>query len=139
PQRRMAIFAAQPFGPGLFLRDAAFLVVYLERPNLTPRALPRAKTGSGADAYETGTDPSRTTGIDKTLPCELLVRRRAAHEHHLRHPLRDRSLSARGLQRVRRQLGTHHSEVRRPPAGVFPATRGNERRRLGADRVREPG
>src|SRR5690606_35503193 len=34
---------------------------------------------------------------------------------------------------------THHSEVRRPPAGVFPATRGNERRRLGADRVREPG
>ncbi|KRW73602.1 hypothetical protein [Stutzerimonas nitrititolerans] len=26
----MATFAAQPFGPGLFLRDAAFLVVYLE-------------------------------------------------------------------------------------------------------------
>ncbi|RMI01807.1 hypothetical protein EA795_06125 [Stutzerimonas nitrititolerans] len=54
----MATFAAQPFGPGLFLRDAAFLVAYLERPNFASRALPRAKTGSGADAYETGTDPS---------------------------------------------------------------------------------
>src|SRR5690606_36476500 len=30
PQRRMATFAAQPFGPGLFLRDAAFLVAHLE-------------------------------------------------------------------------------------------------------------
>jgi len=36
--------------PGLFLRDAAFLVAYLERPNFASRALPRAKTGSGADA-----------------------------------------------------------------------------------------
>jgi len=26
----MATFAAQPFGPGLFLRDAAFLVAHLE-------------------------------------------------------------------------------------------------------------
>jgi len=26
----MATFAAQPFGPGLFLRDAALLVAYLE-------------------------------------------------------------------------------------------------------------
>jgi len=26
----MAIFAAQPFGPGLLLRDAALLVVHLE-------------------------------------------------------------------------------------------------------------
>jgi len=26
----MAPFAAQPFGPGRFLRDAAFLVAYLE-------------------------------------------------------------------------------------------------------------
>ncbi|RMH98731.1 hypothetical protein EA795_17210 [Stutzerimonas nitrititolerans] len=59
PQRRMATFAAQPFGPGLFLRDAAFLVAYLERPNFASRALPRAKTGSGANAYETGTDPRR--------------------------------------------------------------------------------
>jgi len=57
---RMATFAAQPFGPGLFLRDAAFLVAYLERPNFAPRALPRAKTGSGADAYEMGTDPGRS-------------------------------------------------------------------------------
>ncbi|HAQ74529.1 MAG TPA: hypothetical protein DCR66_11310 [Pseudomonas sp.] len=56
----MATFAAQPFGPGLFLRDAAFLVAYLERPNFAPRALPRAKTGSGADAYEMGTDPGRS-------------------------------------------------------------------------------
>jgi len=30
PQRRMALFAAQPFGPGLFLRDAAFLIAHLE-------------------------------------------------------------------------------------------------------------
>ncbi|HAQ25901.1 MAG TPA: hypothetical protein DCQ80_08035 [Pseudomonas sp.] len=27
----MAIFGAQPGGPGLFLREAAFLVAYLER------------------------------------------------------------------------------------------------------------
>jgi len=26
----MATFAAQPFGPGRFLREAAFLIVYLE-------------------------------------------------------------------------------------------------------------
>jgi len=39
PQRRMAAFAAQPFGPGLFLRDAAFLVAHLEQPNFTPRAI----------------------------------------------------------------------------------------------------
>jgi len=26
----MATFAAHPFGPGLFLRKAAFLIVYLE-------------------------------------------------------------------------------------------------------------
>jgi len=30
PQRRVATFAAQPFGPGLFLRDAALFVVHLE-------------------------------------------------------------------------------------------------------------
>ncbi|HCL77941.1 MAG TPA: hypothetical protein DIC26_19100 [Pseudomonas sp.] len=59
-QRRLAPLAAQPFGPGLFLRDAAFLVAYLERPNCTPRALPRAKTGYGAAAYETGTDPNQS-------------------------------------------------------------------------------
>src|SRR5690606_6759791 len=50
PQRRLAIFAAQPEGPGLFLRDAAFLVADVEQPNFAPRALPRAKTGSGPDA-----------------------------------------------------------------------------------------
>ncbi|HAQ72720.1 MAG TPA: hypothetical protein DCR66_01900 [Pseudomonas sp.] len=53
----MATFAAQPFGPGLFFRDAALLVAYLERPNFAPHALPREKTGSGAAAYETATDP----------------------------------------------------------------------------------
>jgi len=26
----MALFAAQPFGPGLFLRDAVFLIAHLE-------------------------------------------------------------------------------------------------------------
>src|SRR5690606_19018531 len=56
--RRMAIFAAQPEGPDLFLRGAALFVVHLERPNLSPHALLRAKTGSGAAASETSTDPS---------------------------------------------------------------------------------
>jgi len=32
----MALFAAQPFGPGLFLRDAAFLVAHLETSLLAP-------------------------------------------------------------------------------------------------------
>ncbi|MBC8650452.1 hypothetical protein F3I76_13115 [Pseudomonas sp. MT4] len=58
----MAPFAAQPFGPSLFLRDAAVLVAHLEQPNLTPRALPRAKTGSGAAANDTSTDPSASIG-----------------------------------------------------------------------------
>ncbi|RMI01466.1 hypothetical protein EA795_07900 [Stutzerimonas nitrititolerans] len=58
--RRLAPLAAHPFGPGLFLRGAAFLVAYLERPNCTPRALPRAKTGYGAAADETGTDPNQS-------------------------------------------------------------------------------
>src|SRR5690606_9594993 len=49
-----------PSGRACFLRDAAFLVAYLERPNCTPRALPRAKTGYGAAAYETGTDPNQS-------------------------------------------------------------------------------
>ncbi|TCD21520.1 hypothetical protein E0D86_13050 [Pseudomonas sp. IC_126] len=61
PQRRMATFAAQPFGQGLFLRDAAFLAALLERPSFAPRALPRTKTGSGAAANETSTDPSGWT------------------------------------------------------------------------------
>jgi len=30
PQRRVATFAAQPEGPGLFLRDAALFVVHWE-------------------------------------------------------------------------------------------------------------
>ncbi|RMI02983.1 hypothetical protein EA795_00535 [Stutzerimonas nitrititolerans] len=30
PQRGMAIFDAQPFGPGLFLRDAALFVAHLD-------------------------------------------------------------------------------------------------------------
>ncbi|WP_312290707.1 hypothetical protein, partial [Stutzerimonas nitrititolerans] len=63
----MATFAAQPFGPGLFLRDTAFLVVYLEQPNFTPRALPRAKTGAVAAAYETATDP-RLPSFDRKPP-----------------------------------------------------------------------
>jgi len=53
----MARFAAQPEGPGLFLRDAALFVVHLEQPNFSPHALPRAKTGAGAAANEAGTDP----------------------------------------------------------------------------------
>ncbi|PNG04501.1 hypothetical protein CXK94_22005 [Stutzerimonas stutzeri] len=57
PQRRMALFDAQPFGPGLFLRDAVLLAVRLGPPNFTARALPRAKTGAGAAVNETSTDP----------------------------------------------------------------------------------
>jgi len=49
----MAIFEAQPEGPGLFFRDTAFLVAYLERPNRASRVLFREKTGSGAAANET--------------------------------------------------------------------------------------
>jgi len=65
----MATFAAQPFGPGLFLRDAAFLVGYLERPNFASRALPRAKTGSGADAMKREQTLAGTIrGIPPTLP-----------------------------------------------------------------------
>jgi len=56
-QHRMAKFFAQPAGPGQFLRDAAFLDTHLEQPNFVSRALPRVKTGSGAAAHETGTDP----------------------------------------------------------------------------------
>jgi len=37
--QRLARFAAQPFGPGLFLRDAAFLVADLEQPNVASRAI----------------------------------------------------------------------------------------------------
>src|SRR5690606_10461191 len=57
PQRRMATFAAQPFGPGLFLRDTAFLVVYLEPPNFTPRALPRAKNRRRRGRVRNGNRP----------------------------------------------------------------------------------
>ncbi|MBC8648541.1 hypothetical protein F3I76_03345 [Pseudomonas sp. MT4] len=64
----MAPSAAQPFGPGLFWRDAAFLVAYLERPNFTPRALLRAKTGFGAAANETSTDPNATAAIAGSVP-----------------------------------------------------------------------
>jgi len=65
----MATFAAQPFGPGLFLRDAAFLVAYLERPNFASRALPRAKTGSGADAMKREQTLAGTMrGIPPALP-----------------------------------------------------------------------
>ncbi|MBU2324680.1 MAG: hypothetical protein KJ884_17160, partial [Gammaproteobacteria bacterium] len=55
-------------------RDAAFLDGSFSRLNFASRALPRAKTGSGAAANETGTDPSsehrtstarcRLTGLD---------------------------------------------------------------------------
>jgi len=69
----MATFAAQPFGPGLFLRDAAFLVAYLERPNFAPRALPRAKTGSGADAMKR----------QQTLIKAARIARIFGHERHL--------------------------------------------------------
>ena len=60
-QHRMARFCAQPEGPGLFLCEAALLVAYLEQPNHAPRALPRAKTDSGAATNETATDPNEPT------------------------------------------------------------------------------
>jgi acetyl-CoA synthetase len=52
-QHRTARFATQPEGPGLFWRDTAFLNTHLERPNFVSRA----KTGSGAAAKGTATDP----------------------------------------------------------------------------------
>jgi len=57
-QQQRGPFLAQPEGPGLFLREAAFLVAHLEQPNRAPRALPRAKAGSGAAVNEMATDPS---------------------------------------------------------------------------------
>jgi hypothetical protein len=56
----MAIFSAQPAGPGLFLCDAAFLDAYLEQPNFASRALPRTKTGSGAVAMKRQQTLSKT-------------------------------------------------------------------------------
>jgi hypothetical protein len=67
----MATFAAQPEGPGLFLRDAAFLVTYLEQPIFAPRALPRAKTGSGAAANETSTDPKHRPLFFHSSSCSI--------------------------------------------------------------------
>src|SRR5690606_29007401 len=55
PQRRMARFAAHPFGPGLFLREARHEKRSLVVPNKRRETPHRAKTGSGANAYETGT------------------------------------------------------------------------------------
>src|ERR1022692_266630 len=34
-------------------------------------------------------------------------------------PLPDRSVPARRVQEVRRELGPHHSSMRRPPGGLF--------------------
>ncbi|WP_312842371.1 hypothetical protein, partial [Stutzerimonas nitrititolerans] len=59
-------FPAQPFGPGLFLRDAALLVVHLEQPNFSPHALPRVKTGTGAVADEMATDP-KSAGVSARM------------------------------------------------------------------------
>ena len=36
------------------------------------------------------------------------------------------------------ELGTHHPALRRPPARILPAARGDERRRLGPDCLRQP-
>jgi len=48
---------AQPGGPGLFLREAAFLVACLERQTSLLVPCLAQKTGAGADANETETDP----------------------------------------------------------------------------------
>ncbi|TBU73430.1 hypothetical protein DNK06_20670 [Pseudomonas daroniae] len=57
-QRQRRSFPAQPEGPGQFLCDAALLDGSFGPPNFASRALPRAKTGSGAAVRETGTDPN---------------------------------------------------------------------------------
>jgi hypothetical protein len=46
PQHSMACFQAQPEGPVPFFRMVAFLVVHLEAPNFSPRALPCEKMAS---------------------------------------------------------------------------------------------
>ena len=58
------------------------------------------------------------------------------HGHHLLHPLPDRSVPARRVRAVRRQLGTDHSALRRQAHRLLPAARGHQRRRVGIDRVR---
>src|SRR6185295_1074891 len=58
---------------------------------------------------------------------------------HVLHSLPARSLPARRVSRVRRSLGARHPALRWRPDRLFPAARGHERRRLGIDRLREPG
>src|SRR3989442_698230 len=60
------------------------------------------------------------------------------HGHHLLHPLRDRSVPAPCVRRVRASVGADHPALRRRSGGLFPAARRDEQRRLGTDRVREP-
>ena len=58
---------------------------------------------------------------------------------HLFHPLRDRSVPARRLPRIRAALGQDHPARRRPPGRLLPAARRHEQRRLGIDCIRQPG
>src|SRR5580704_6156389 len=41
------------------------------------------------------------------------------HDHHLHHSIRNRSLSARWIQAIRRELGTHHPSMRRTSYRIF--------------------
>src|SRR5258708_37518880 len=43
-------------------------------------------------------------------------------DNYLRHPLRDRSVPARRVQEVRRELGPYYSPMRRTPSGVFSSS-----------------
>src|ERR1700730_3613834 len=65
--------------------------------------------------------------------------KRGTNDDNVRHTLPDRSIPTRRVQEVRRELGPHHSSVRRTPCRVFSSSRRNERCGLGVDRIRQPG
>src|SRR5450755_1452712 len=67
-----------------------------------------------------------------------LLSKSRRHDHHLLHPLRNRSLPDRSLQAICDELGTHHSPMRRQPRRLLRSARRDQQYRLGADLVREP-
>lgn len=52
-------------------------------------------------------------------------------DHHLCHSLPDRSIPARRFQEIRRELGSHHSPLRRPSGRIFSSSRRHQRHSLG--------
>jgi len=73
----MALFAALPFGSGLFSRDAAFLVAHLKQPNFTPRAIPmdgvNAESPPGAGCLAQKQASARPRTIRQQTLAQVLV------------------------------------------------------------------